>query len=79
MMNEAFLTIVDDKLCVDRTVFELHELREVKQYFQENGYTSSQFYPEGDNDVDKLHSIIEKMGKLSPECAGRDIESFYLN
>ncbi len=79
MMNEAFLTIVDDKLCVDRTVFELHELREVKQYFQENGYTSSQFYPDKENDVDKLHSIIEKMGELSPECRGDDIESFYLN
>ena len=35
-MNEAFISIVDGKLCVDRTVFELHELREVKQYFQEN-------------------------------------------
>jgi hypothetical protein len=79
MKNEAFLSIVDDKLCVDRTVFELHELREVKQYFQENGYESSQFYPGKESDIDKLHSIIEKMGELSPECRDHDVESYYLN
>ena len=78
-MNEAFLTIVDDKLCVDRTVFELDDLRGVRQYFQENGYTSSQFYPEGENDIDKLHKIIEKMGELSPECRKGDMDSYYLN
>ena len=78
-MNEAFLTIVDDKLCVDRTVFELDDLRGVRQYFQENGYTSSQFYPEGENDVDKLHKIIEKMRELSPECREGDMDSYYLN
>jgi hypothetical protein len=79
MTNEAFLSIVDDKLCVDRTVFELHELREVKQYFQENGYESSQFYPKEESDVDKLHAIIKKMGELSPECHDNDVESYYLN
>ena len=78
-MNEAFISIVDGKLCVDRTVFELHELREVKQYFQENGYKSSQFYPQGNEDVDSLHAIIEKMAELSPECQGDDVKSYYLN
>ncbi len=79
MNKEAFLSIVDDKLCVDTTVFELHELRECKEYLQKNNYKSSQFFSKNKNDVDKLHSIIEKMGELSPECAGRDIDSFYLN
>ena len=78
-MNEAFISIVDGKLCVDRTVCELHELREVKQYFQENGYKSSQFWPQGDEDVDSLNSIIEKMAELSPECQGDDVKSYYLN
>ena len=79
MNKEAFLTIVNNKLCVDRTVFELHELRECKEYLQKNNYKSSQFFSKDKSDVDKLHSIIEKMGKLSPECAGKDIDSFYLN
>lgn len=42
-------------------------------------YKSSQFIAKNDDDIDKLHTIIEKMGELSPEAAGRDIESFYLN
>ena len=78
-MNEAFISIVDGKLCVDRTVFELHELREVKQYFQENGYKSSQFWPQGDEDVYSLHAIIKKMAEISPECNTDDVESYYLN
>ena len=79
MNKEAFLSIVDCKLCVDRTVFELHELRECKEYLQKNNYRSSQFFAKNEDDVDKLHAIIEKMGKLSPECAGKDVETFYLN
>ena len=78
-MAEAFISIVDGKLCVDRTVFELHELREVKQYFQEIVYRSSQFYPQGEEDVDSLHAIIKKMAELSPECQGDDVKSYYLN
>jgi hypothetical protein len=77
--NEAFISIVEGKLCVDRTVFELHELREVKLYFQEKGYKSSQFWPQGDEDVDNLNAIIEKMAELSPECQGDDVKSYYLN
>jgi hypothetical protein len=76
---EAFISIVDGKLCVDRTVFELHELREVKQYFQEKRYKSSQFYPQGEEDVDSLHDIIKKMAEMSPECHDDNVESYFLN
>ncbi|MAE55445.1 MAG: hypothetical protein CMK23_05580 [Porticoccaceae bacterium] len=79
MSKEAFLTIIDGKLCVDDKVFEHHELRECKEYLQQMNYKSSQFIAKNDDDIDKLHTIIEKMGELSPEAAGRDIESFYLN
>ena len=79
MNKEAFLTIVNNKLCVDRTVFELHELRECNEYLQQNGYESSQFFAKSDQEIDKLHAIIERMAELSPECASKDIESFYLN
>ena len=76
---EAFISIVDGKLCVDRTVFELHELREVKQYFQEKRHKSSQFYPQGEEDVDSLHDIIKKMAEMSPECHDDNVESYFLN
>ena len=35
MSKEAFLTIIDGKLCVDDKVFEHHELRECKEYLQQ--------------------------------------------
>ena len=73
------LTKLIIKIIETEKKFEPLSDQKIKEYLQKNNYKSSQFFSKNKNDVDKLHSIIEKMGKLSPECAGRDIESFYLN
>ena len=47
-------------------------------YFQELHITESTFLASTEEEVDRLHSIVKKMGELSPEYVGENV-SYYLN
>ena len=42
-------------------------------------YQEALFYPEDEEMLDELHEVIIKMGELTPEASGDEIETFYLN
>ena len=78
-MKNPIITVINGKLCINGITFEHDQLRESKQYLQEIGADEALFYPEDDDMVDELHSVIMKMGELTPEASGDEIETFYLN
>ena len=71
--------VIDGKLSINGVIFEHNELRESKQYLQSIGAEEALFYPEDDDMIDELHAVIMKMGEITPEASGNEIESFYLN
>ena len=73
------ICVVDGKLCINGIIFELHELRESKEYLQSIGAEEAHFYPEDEDQADELHEIKIKMSNASPEASGDDIVSYYLN
>ena len=74
------ICVVDGKLCINGIIFELHELRESKEYLQSIRAEEAFFYPENDKELDELHKIIKKMGEISPEASGENESlSYYLN
>jgi len=73
------ICVVDGKLCINGIIFELHELRESKEYLQSIGSEEAHFYPEDENQADELHEVIMKMAEMSPEASGDGIASYYLN
>tara|TARA_B100000959_G_C14951813_1_gene612189 strand:+ start:1756 stop:1998 length:243 start_codon:yes stop_codon:yes gene_type:complete len=73
------ICVVDGKLCINGIIFELHELRESKEYLQSIGSEEAHFYPEDENQADELHEVIMKMAEMSPEASNDEIVSYYLN
>tara|TARA_B000000460_G_scaffold57230_1_gene38122 strand:+ start:106 stop:348 length:243 start_codon:yes stop_codon:yes gene_type:complete len=73
------LSVVDGKMCINGKTFEHTELRESKEYLQRIGAEEAVFSPEDDDELDELHEIIIKMGKISPELVDDEMQSYYLN
>ena len=73
------ISVVNGKLCINGIIFELHELRESKEYLQSIGAEEAHFYPEDEDQADELHEIIIKMAEITPEASGDEIASYYLN
>ena len=73
------LSVVDGKMCINGKTFEHTELRESKEYLQRIGAEEAVFSPEDDDELDELHEIIIKMGKISPELTDDEMQSYYLN
>ena len=73
------LSVVDGKICINGVTFERDELRESKEYLQSIGAEEAFFYPENDEELEELHDIVHKMGAVSPESAGDEAASYYLN
>ena len=70
--SASIVYVVDDKLCINGKVFEHHELRESKEYLQSINAEKAVFYPKNEEEVDKLHKIIIRMGERD-----RDNDSAY--
>ena len=73
------ISVVDHKICINGHTFGEHQLRESKEYLQSIGAEEAFFSPENDDELDELHSIVERMEKASPEASGKDTASYYLN
>ena len=73
------IAVVNGKLSINGLVFELHELREVKQYLQSIGASEALFNCDTEEQVEELEIIVKKMADISPEAAGQDTQSWYLN
>ena len=65
--NTSIIRVVDDKLCINGKVFEHHELQESKEYLQSINTEEALFYPEDEEEMDKLHKIIIRMGERDNE------------
>ena len=78
-MKNPIITVINGKLVINGITFEHTELRESKEYLQTIGADEALFYPEDDDMIDELHSVITKMGELTPEASDEEIETFYLN
>ncbi len=61
-MKNPIITVINGKLCINGITFEHTELRESKQYLQSIGADEALFYPEDDDMIDELHSVINKNG-----------------
>ncbi len=73
------LSVVDGKICINDKTFEVTELRKSKEYLQSIGAEEAFFYPENDDELDEMHEIVTRMGEESPEFAGDETASYYLN
>ena len=73
------ISVVDHKICINGHTFGVHQLRESKEYLQRIGAEEAVFSPEDDDELDELHEIIIKMGKISPELVDDEMQSYYLN
>ena len=73
------LSVVDGKICINDRVFDVHELRESKEYLQSIGAEEAFFYPENDEELDEMHNIVTRMEEMSPEASGEESMSYYLN
>ena len=73
------ISVVDHKICINGHTFGEHQLRESKEYLQSIGAEEAYFAPEDDDELNELHSIVERMEKASPEASGGGIASYYLN
>ena len=78
-MKNPIITVVNGRLVINGITFEHDQLLESKQYLQTIGADEALFYPEDDDMIDELHSVIIKMGELTPEASDDEIETFYLN
>ena len=73
------LSVVDGKICINGRVFDVHELRESKEYLQSIRAEEAFFYPESDEELDEMHKIVTRMEEASPEASGEEALSYYLN
>ena len=55
------LSVVDGKICINGRVFDVHELRESKEYLQSIGAEEAFYYPESDEELEQYDD------SLSPE------------
>ena len=77
--KNPIISVVDHKICINGHTFGVHQLRESKEYLQSIGAEEAYFAPEDDDELNELHSIVERMEKASPEASGGGIASYYLN
>ena len=75
----VIISVVDGKICINGHTFGVHQLRESKEYLQSIGEEEAFFYPENDEELNELHSIVNRMEKASPEASGEEALSYYLN
>ena len=75
----VIISVVDHKICINGHTFDTHQLRESKEYLQSIGAKEAYFAPEDDDELNELHSIVERMEKASPEASGDEVLSYYLN
>ena len=75
----VIISVVDHKICINGRTFGVNQLRESKEYLQSIGAEEAYFAPEDDDELDELHSIVERMEKASPEASGEEVLSYYLN
>jgi hypothetical protein len=78
-MKNPIITVINGRLVINGITFEHDQLLESKQYLQEMDADEALFYPEDDDMIDELHSVIIKMGEITPEASGDDILSYTLN
>jgi hypothetical protein len=78
-MKNPIITVINGRLVINGITFEHDQLLESKQYLQEMDADEALFYPEDDDMIDELHSVIIKMGEITPEASGNDILSYTLN
>ena len=78
-MKNPIITVVNGKICINGIVFEHHELRELKEYLQKIGAKEALYNPSDDDEAELLDVIVLKMAEMTPEAAGQDIPSYYLN
>ena len=79
MDKNPVISVVDGKICINGKTFEHTELRESKEYLQSMDAEEAFFSPENEEELNELHEIVKKMGKISPEIFGDEIPSYYLN
>ena len=70
--KNPLVRVVDDKLCINGKVFEHHELQESKEYLQSINAEDACFYPESEEEMDKLHKIIIRMGERDSDSSHND-------
>ena len=75
----VIISVVDHKICINGHTFGVHQLRESKEYLQSIGAEEAFLAPENDDELNELHSIVERMEKASPEASGKEALSYYLN
>mgnify|MGYP006864766939 CR=1 FL=1 len=78
-MKNPIITVVNGKLVINGITFEHTELRESKEYLQTIGAEEALFYPEDEEMLDELHEVIIKMGELTTEASGDEMETVYVN
>ena len=78
-MKNPIITVDNGKICINGIVFEHHELRELKEYLQKIGAKEALYNPSDDDEAGLLEEIVLKMAEMTPEAAGQDIPSYYLN
>ena len=77
--SHPILSIKNNNLWINDKEFQRNQLREAKQYLQQIGSVEALFYPQSDEDEDKLQNIVMEMRDQSQEVIDDDLESFYLN
>ena len=77
--SHPILSIKNNNLWINDKEFQRNQLREAKQYLQQIGSVEALFYPQSDEDEDKLQNIVMEMRDQSQEVIDDDFESFYLN
>ena len=75
-MKAPVITVKDNKICVNGITFELHELRELKEYLQKTGAKEALYNHSDDDEAELLEEIVLKMADISPEASGQDIPSY---
>ena len=73
------LTIKNNNLSINNREFQRNQLREAKEYLHQIGSVEALFYPQSEDEEDKLHNIVMEMRDKSQEVLDADLESFYLN
>lgn len=73
------IEIIDDNIAIDGKQFKRHELRELKLYLQQCGVTEALFYPEDDDQANRLEEIVIEMRDLNPDIADDNNISYYEN
>lgn len=73
------LSIKNNNLWINDREFQRDQLREAKEYLQQIGSVEALFYPQSEDEEDKLQTIVMEMRDQSQEVIDDNLESFYLN